>query len=148
MGRPKKTIETISDVDFEGFEDSDFINDPYFLDKELKAELESKGLVGRFVNIKKLEMYGGRHNSGWVPYKRESKDPMGIFGSDPDGFVRRGMDLVLAVKPVALQKKHKKKLHIEATRSKAQTRIKGEKQRFKDYFNEHGLRDKVTVVDD
>lgn len=93
----------------------DIFTNPLALDPELKQELESKGLVARFISVAKFRENGGNHERGWVPYKRATmKAPQDdIFGSNPDGYIRRG-DSVLAVRPKELNEKHKTYLRQKA----------------------------------
>jgi hypothetical protein len=79
-----------------------FVND-LDLDPTLVEELKRKNLVARFINATSFKKTGN-HRARWVPYQRESKSS--LFGSDPEGFVRRG-DLVLAVKPLEAVKQHR-----------------------------------------
>lgn len=89
------------------------------LDDELKAELATKGLEGRFVDAQKLYAFGGYHKNGWQAYKREKGANIGNtdfkLGTDPDGIVRRGT-LILAVKPIELAVKHRSYLRAKSDR--------------------------------
>lgn len=93
----------------------------------LAQELESKGLVGRFVNSKTLYANQGYHPKGWKPYKRDASATVDTaelkFGSDPDGLVRRG-DCILAVKTAEEHAKHKNWLEQKADRYKGHTKQK------------------------
>jgi hypothetical protein len=82
---------------------SDVFTNDLDLDPLLAEELKKKNLVGRFINATNFKKTGS-HRARWVPYQRESKS--GLFGSDPEGFIRRG-DLVLAVKPLEAVKQHR-----------------------------------------
>ena len=90
------------------------------IEPDLKAELERKGLEGRFVDARKLYEFNGYHKNGWVPYKRDKSDTIGNtdfkLGTDPDGIVRRGT-LILAVKPKETAAKHRAFLKAKADRS-------------------------------
>lgn len=78
---------------------TNFGGDALQLDAELQEELASRGLVGRYVNIKKMQENGGWHSSGWRLYKRQKPSEFeSLLGSSSDGLVRRGADLALAVK--------------------------------------------------
>lgn len=93
-GRPPKQKQQMNP-----FFDDD--GDDYGIDVVLKQELEEKGLDFRFIDFKQAKLNGGRSRSGWILYRRESKDPrlQGIASlEDPDGLTRQG-SLVLAVKP-------------------------------------------------
>lgn len=91
--------------------------DKFKIDEALKAELAENGLACRFINFKQYRENYGIHKSGWVAYKRKSKDPTpagDLFGSDPDGYVRRG-DMILAVKKQEDADKQKKFLQQRST---------------------------------
>lgn len=77
------------------------------IDNSLKKELTDKGLAYRWINAKQFQQSFGFHRSGWAPYKRTAGAKQdSLFGGDPEGYVRRG-DLVLAVKTIEEQAKHK-----------------------------------------
>lgn len=109
------------------------------LDPELEAELDAKGLEGRFVDYKKLVEFAGYHKHGWTPYKRDISATIGSadfkFGADPDGLVRRGT-VVLAVKP-----KEKVQIHRDFLKQKAQKYSQSNKnlaQEMRDYVRRDG----------
>jgi hypothetical protein len=93
---------------------------------ELKAELDAKGLVGRWVDAKKLYEFNGYHPKGWAPYKRvtqvgEKLDKQDFrFGSDPDGTVRRGT-MILAAKSKEEVARHQRFLKQKAERFQSTT---------------------------
>lgn len=87
--------------------------EPSFFDipKAIKAELEAKGLVGRWINAKKYQDNYGFHKSGWKAHKTSPNARLAgslDFGDgiDAEGFIRRG-DLVLATKSAEQQARHK-----------------------------------------
>lgn len=102
------------------------------IEPDLQAELESKGLVARFVDAKKLYEMNGYHKNGWVPYKRDANAKLGLsdfkFGTDPDGIVRRGT-LILAVKSVDQVNKHKAALELKANRGRMINKTKADELR-------------------
>jgi hypothetical protein len=88
------------------------------LDPSIIKALKAKGLAYRFVSAAKLQQNAGYHERGWTPIKRKDIEGYGTldtFGADPEGYVRRG-DLVLAVRPQALNDKHKAYIAQEANR--------------------------------
>lgn len=90
------------------------------IDPELAATLKAKGLAWRFISYPQLQKMGGTHARGWKPYKPDSgKIDNHTFqvGADPEGFIRRG-ELILAVRPIELNEKHKQYLAQEAARTK------------------------------
>ena len=84
--------------------------------EDVKKELESQGLEGRWLSAKRVYENNGYHKSGWQVYRR---DPSAIldgafkaFG-DPDGLVRRG-DTILGVKTKEMAEKHRSYLRQQA----------------------------------
>lgn len=103
---------------------NDIFRDPIGLDDELKATIVSKGYAYRFINYKQFVDMGGTNTHYWTPVKRSKLKEWGYdmidgneftSGSDVDGYIRRG-DLVLAVRPKAIQEKHKAYLAQENAR--------------------------------
>lgn len=90
------------------------------IDPAVAKEIEAKGLVYRFISAPQLQKMGGYHPRGWKPYKQD-RGTMDVhslqFGSDPDGFIRRG-ELILAVRPKDLNEKHKAVLKQKAARGR------------------------------
>ncbi len=112
------------------------------LDPELVESIASQGLAHRFVNAKKLIEMGGYHAKGWRPYKPGAAERAKLetqsllFGSDPDGYVRRG-DCILAVRPIELHNKHKAFLKQEVART--QNTAKNAASQIKDFIRSNGL---------
>lgn len=106
MSNPKKPA---AKVKAPLYNPTSFYNDQLALDDELKAELAEKGLSYKFINAQEFAKRGS-HKSHWVPYKREKKVENSsfskIYGTDPEGFVRRG-DLILAVKTMEQADAHR-----------------------------------------
>jgi hypothetical protein len=75
---------------------------------EVQKELDEKGLVARWLNAAKLAENQGFHKKGWRVYRSENYKGMDgfLFGSAPDGTVRRG-DLVLGAKSKDEVRQHK-----------------------------------------
>lgn len=129
--------------------------DKFKLDEALINELDEAGLACRFINFKQYRDNYGVHKSGWVAYKRKSKDPSPageLFGNDPDGYVRRG-DMILAVKTKEATERHKQFLKQRSTtlqanynKEKAQElrklmRDSGVKAEIHEGFDENGDKD-------
>lgn len=98
--------------------EEDLFGNMLTLDPALKAELEAKGLVGRFVDAKRLADTGGFHPKGWVVYKRETSEQSNAdfrFGLQPDGTIRRGT-VILAVKKKEQVARHREFLQQKADR--------------------------------
>jgi hypothetical protein len=123
----------------------DFARNNFDIDASLKKELDEKGLIPRWVNIKQMENYGGYHPKGWVPYKRESiSDTEKLFGNSTDGYLRRG-DTVLAVKKKEDVDKHRAYLRNEAKSSSVKELTKRTKKDFKDMIKSAGMQDSIKV---
>lgn len=89
------------------FNPSDIYKSQLEVDATLKKELTEKGLAFRWINAKEFQKNFGFHRSGWTPYKRSAATKVdSLFGGDVEGYVRRG-DLVLAVKTLEEQARHK-----------------------------------------
>lgn len=136
-GKTKETFKT---------DDLKMLSDPYYLDPELTKELKEKDLIGRFVNLKRIQEQGGRHQKGWIPYKRESQRD-DLFGKDPDGYVRRGADLVLAVKSTEQVALHKRLLRQEAATVQVQNLIKRNRDQLRREAIEAGVDDCIKVIE-
>lgn len=115
------------------------------LDDELKKELDSKNLAFRFINATKLRQ-AGVNKSMWVPYKRESKPTTesisALFGTDVDGYVRRG-DLILAVQSKELNQRRKALISRQNELYQNVNALKANE--FKKNMREHNI--KTTVVE-
>ena len=79
--------------------------------KELRDELTAKGLAHRWINMREFQSTGGFHKHDWVPYKSETlkRTASDLGGSGPEGYLIR-KELVLAVKPKALQEQHRARI--------------------------------------
>lgn len=107
---------------------------------DIQAELDAKGLVGRWVSANKLYAAGGYHPKGWVVYKSDSVKSEFKFGNDPDGIIRRG-DSVLAVKSKEKADQHREFLKQKAARqTNTQDRAAAE---FRAEMRKSGLNAKV-----
>jgi hypothetical protein len=112
------------------------------LDPELVASIKAKGLSHRFINARKLIDMGGYHPKGWRPYKPSAEERAKLeaqsllFGSDPDGYIRRG-DCILAVRTSELNDKHKAYLKQEAART--QNTAKNAASQIRDFIKSNGL---------
>ena len=118
---------------------SDVFQNDLDLDPSLVQELKEKNLAYRFINA---AQYGktGSHRARWIPYKRETKS-VTLFGSDPDGFVRRG-DLILAVKPIEAAQKHRQLLD---QRAKAQAGINSQHaEQMRQFAKESGVKTHIS----
>lgn len=108
-------------IQAQSFFSEDSLGNLLAIPADVQAELESKGLTGRWLNAKELYTNQGYHKRGWKVYKREkpSSDIMSLdfkTGSDPEGIVRRG-DLILGVKNKEEIEKHRGMLKSKAQRS-------------------------------
>lgn len=125
MNKGRKPIETKQKS--VSFAHDELFGNALKVDEALENELTAKGLIGRWVDYKKLVEFAGYHKNGWVPYKREKSDTIGssnfINGMDPDGLVRRGT-VVLAVKPKETVESHRSYLRMRAETYGAQVNKK------------------------
>lgn len=122
---------------------------PFDLPRDVKEELEAKGLVGRFINVKEMERFGGVHPKGWRPYKRtsvENSEYAAIFGKDPDGYIRRG-DVILGVKTKEEVARHKAYLAQRAAEQDIKKVTKKSGQVLREYVKDLGLSDNVSVTE-
>ena len=124
----------------------DFYANPYELAPDLKKELTEKGLEWRFINAVRFKEMGF-HRSHWMPYKRDQGKAGSslttaeqIFGADPEGFVRRGSD-ILAVKPRAAAQAHRD--HLKRLTRLQESSYKSKGAQIKDAFKEAGIKGKV-----
>lgn len=72
-------------------------DDQFAVAPAIKQEIESQGLVYRWINAHKLQANYGFDSRQWQPYKM--KNPInfgGLESKDSEGYIRRG-DLILAV---------------------------------------------------
>ncbi len=96
----------------------DIFGNALALPADIKAELDAKGLIGRWINATTLARMQGYNAKGWTVYRRSApaSDIMSFkFGSDPDGVVRRG-DCILATKTKDQADLHRKHLQQKAQR--------------------------------
>lgn len=139
--KPLKSKSTVSSLQ----EDAGFIN-TLGLSADLRAELSEQGLVGRFVDYKKLKDNDGLHTKGWRIYKRPKRDTIDSqefrFGADPNGYVRRG-SLVLAVKSETEWKAHRNLLDHKAKTLKSNF-AKTQAEELRQMAKEHGVKTKVV----
>lgn len=93
----------------------DIFGSPAKIPNDVQAELDEKGLEGRWINWQKYQSYGGTHRRGWVPFKSESRAKFAnpILGDDSNGYIRRE-SLVLAARPKELGDKHREYLRERA----------------------------------
>jgi hypothetical protein len=110
----------------------DFFLNPLAVAKDVKAELDKKGLDYRWISYTKYVASGGQHERGWTVYKRDKKaiEDANIFGANPDGIIRV-RDNVLAVRPADFSKKHKTWLKSKAARSTGINEAKADELRQK-----------------
>jgi hypothetical protein len=120
------------------------------IDPEMAKVIEKQGLAIRFVSASKLEANAGHHNRGWRPLPQAKLKEWGYdtlntldsftFGSDSSGYIRRG-DLVLAVRPMELHRKHQAYLAQERQRGKGLAKKHAEEM--KSLVKEAGLDMKI-----
>lgn len=76
---------------------ADSFDDQFFLSPAIKQEIESQGMVYRWINAKIFQDNHGFDRRQWQPFKSKLASSSGSLGnSDSEGYIRRG-DLILAV---------------------------------------------------
>lgn len=79
----------------------------------LTKAFEEAGLASKWVSKAKLASNGGFHPNHWIPYQisaaQKAEFPKSYIGNIVTEFLERG-DLILAVKPIEMQQKHKAEL--------------------------------------
>jgi hypothetical protein len=109
----------------------------------IKAELDKKGLVPRFVSLKVLQDNGGYHPKGWTPYTVENPQVNPITGTAEKTF--RIGDLVLAVKTKEQHAKHKEYL---SQRSAAQSQEhKNNVKEMRDKIRDSGAGKHISLIE-
>lgn len=88
----------------------------------LQAHIEKLDLVSKWVSKRKLQVNGGRHPSGWIPYELNehqkaeiTKDGGYGVGTINGAFLERG-DMILGVKPTEAHVQHAKALKLKQER--------------------------------
>lgn len=127
-------------------ETDDIFGNALAIGDQLKEDLRKQGLVGRWVNAKKLAEFGGYHPKQWRVYtNKESGTIMGaasLSGTDPNGVIRRG-DCVLAVKTAEQVAAHK--AHLQAKADKYKNFKKQKAAELRQFAKENNIK---TVIDD
>ena len=130
--------------------DPGFSPDVYGLDPELKKELDDQGLYPRFVNFREVERYGGYHPKGWRIYKRKNAvktDSDWVYGRDPNGYVRRGDD-ILAVKTKEDAAKHLAFRDQKAEAARVTHLMRKHKEEQRRAFLEAGMDNHARMIED
>jgi len=103
---------------------NELFQNPLTLDPEIVEVLKKNNLHCRFVNYKKLAANDGIDEHYFTPLRRSQLKEMGyakmdthsfLQGNDVEGYFRRG-DLILCVRPVEINEKHKAYLKQENER--------------------------------
>lgn len=111
------------------------------IDTELAQELQTKGLVHRWINRTRFQKTGF-HKNHWKPYKRESRPGGYVSNIDSDGYTIM-QDLILAVKPVSWNDAHRQYLKNKVER---QTNVqKRQAEEFKQFSEKSGLKTEIDT---
>ena len=139
----KKSIKDIhADLGFGDVSEYKSSRDKLSLDPELEAELKSKQLVPRYINRAQYAS-DGYHGRDWVPYRRDSRPKKSGTGNiDSSGYTIH-KDLILAVKPVAWNDKHREFLK-ERTARQANPEAMAAEQ-MKEQLDRSGYKAKVDT---
>ena len=85
----------------------------YDIPKDIKADLDARGLEARWIDSREYEKDGNQHKNFWVPYRRQAQlasNESDAFefksGISADGYVRR-RGSILAIRPKQLGDKHR-----------------------------------------
>jgi len=126
----------------------DFSNEDQFADRlsmsqALKDEIASKGLAYRFINEGEWRRNFGRHKYGWRPYNISTGGALvDLKGLTPENVYRVG-DLLLAVRPLEMQEKHKDVINKRRERLNNLNKTQGEE--LKDQLARAGVATKVVT---
>jgi hypothetical protein len=104
----RKKVSSKADIGKASLDEMDIFGGGLRVPAYIQKELEEKGLVARFVSVKKVAEAGGYHPRGWTPYQIENPQPNVLTGQ-VDKTYRFG-DLVLAVKTKQQAQQHRKLL--------------------------------------
>jgi hypothetical protein len=144
MKKPEIKQPTVKKGEFKA---PSFAKDKFEIPEDVAKELAEKGLKGRWISMKELELGSGYHRKGWVPYKKETPSEIEkLFGKSPDGFVRHG-DLVLGVKKEEDVQAHRAWLRQEAKNNSVKEITKRTKKNFQDSIRQAGAQDAIKVVE-
>ncbi|NIO44968.1 MAG: hypothetical protein GTN36_05455 [Candidatus Aenigmarchaeota archaeon] len=124
-----------------------FALDPFSLPPDVKEEFEKKGWTPRWLNADTIITNSGYHPKGWQVFKRETpkKDSQSfLFGSDPDGYIRRGKS-ILGYKTNEDASKHKKYLRHIANEQKFENLRRKEKEKMKQMLIDQKMDEIMSV---
>lgn len=101
--KPIKSVEVNDDF---------ALGDRLHIPKAIKEEILGKGLEYRWISIKQMEVMGGYHHMGWIPYKPDIQNKAlgGLsFGKNAEGYLIRGGS-ILAARAKELCDEHRTRL--------------------------------------
>jgi len=123
----------------------DIFDNALGIDPALEALIKQKGFAIRYINSTRYSDMGGSHPARWVPVSMKKLrewgyDTMSVldFGSDPDGYIRRA-ELVLAIRPIELNDKHKAYLKQEADRARVKNLAKSHADKARSEYGGRGI---------
>jgi hypothetical protein len=120
----------------------DIFGNTLSVSEEIHKALSEKGLVYRWISMKKFSDNGNSHEYGWRPVKRSecaNVESSPNDGNDPNGFIRRG-DLVLGVRSKVLNDQHNQYLRQEAQRSSSLHSQKRHAEELRKHAESQGIR--------
>lgn len=123
----------------------DIFDNALAVDPALVDLLKEKGYVCRYINAKRYSDMGGSHPSRWKPVPVSKLKEWGYatisvspdFGSDADGYIRRA-ELVLAIRSIDLNEKHKAYLAQEADRARVKNLMDKQRREAKSTYSSIG----------
>lgn len=114
------------------------------VDPVLKAYLDKKGFVFRWINAKRYKEDGGFNKNGWRALRMESipeevRTSVGLtFGTSAEGYLTRN-DLVLGIRTVEKNAQHKQLLKQRADLANGDTKFTEKKHALKEALGNAGV---------
>ena len=126
------------------FEDQtyeDFHDNQLHVPKAIKDECSAKGLDIRWINLNEYVRRGYIHKHHWQAYKPDTKTGDLKYGTDVNGFIRRG-DAVLAVRRKEVSTQYK--AHVEQRQKMYNNYEKAAAEGLRQQLRQAGINTKVS----
>lgn len=111
----------------EAFYEGDVFGDRLAIPAEIKAEMDARGLVPRWISAKTLGSNNGRHPKGWTPFEMANSIVNAVSGTS-DKLYRIG-DLILGAKTKEQHAKHAKYLKDKARMQSSESKNRAEEMK-------------------
>lgn len=122
---------------------NDVFGNPLKIPESIAKDLKEKGLVPRFISIKKVMENAGQHDKGWTIYKLPEPIRHPITGNLEETY--RVKDLILAVKSKEDHQKHQEYLRLRANmQSQSPSKMRKE---IRDRIKEAKASSYVSMID-